>query len=310
MRIFVSDPLNPEAVRLLAREDHEVLERPDIAGDELGAALRGSAALIVRGRTKVTREVLAEAKGLRLVCRAGSGVDNIDLDAAAQIGVAVFNTPGANSTSVAELAWGLILSLHRKLVPAASSMAAGRWEKKKFSGHEVHGRKLGVIGLGQIGKQVARIGQAFGCHVLAHDPFIDVTEVMPGVREASLETLLSESEIVTLHLPASAETRNLLDAERLSAMREGAILVNCARGGLVDEEKLHGLLVDGHLAGAALDVFEREPPAGSPLLELPNVIATPHIGAATAEAQERAGLRAAEAVLSFLSRGEAPGRVV
>jgi D-3-phosphoglycerate dehydrogenase len=310
MRIFVADPLNAEAVRLLAREGHEVITQPDTPAAELGAAIRGCEALIVRGKTKVSREVLATADGLRMVCRAGSGVDNIDLDAARDAGVAVFNTPGANSTSVAELAWALILALHRRLVAAAGSMAAGRWEKKKFSGHEVHGRILGVIGLGQIGKQVARIGQAFGCHVLAHDPFIDVTELMTGVSDASLEKLLSESDIVTLHLPVSADTQNLLDAERLSAMKKGAVLVNCARGGLVDEECLYRLLVDGHLAGAALDVFEREPPEGNPLLGLPQVIATPHIGAATAEAQQRAGVRAAETVLSFLARGDAPGRVV
>ena len=189
-------------------------------------------------------------------------------------------------------------------------MAGGRWEKKKFSGHEVSGRTLGVIGLGQIGRQVAALGRAFGCRVMAHDPLVDVAAAMPEIEAVDLDQLLAGSDIVTLHIPLTAETRRLLDDDRLSAMKRGAVLVNCARGGLVDEEALHRLLVEGHLAGSALDAFVKEPPEGSPLLRLPQVVATPHIGAATSEAQVRAGVRAAEAVHAFLSGGEPVGRVV
>jgi D-3-phosphoglycerate dehydrogenase/(S)-sulfolactate dehydrogenase len=310
MRILVSDALNPEAIRLLSSRGHEVLERPDITGEELTHVLKGYDALIVRGRTRVTREVLAGAGGLRVICRAGSGVDNIDLDAAREKDIAVFNTPGANSTSVAELTWGLILAVHRRLAAAAASTAGGLWEKKKFSGHEISGRTLGVIGLGQIGKQVATIGLGFGCRLVAHDPQVEVPAAVPGAEAVNLDQLLAASDIVTLHLPLTAGTRHLLDADRLSAMKKGAVLVNCARGGLVDEKCLHRLLIEGHLAGAALDAFEQEPPEGSPLLGLPQVVSTPHIGAATSEAQARAGMRAAGAVHAFLTTGEAAGRVI
>lgn len=306
MRVFVADPLSPEATEILARAGLEVLEQTDAAGSQLGVSLTGADALIVRGRTRVTAEVLGLARGLRAVCRAGSGVDNIDLDAARQHGVAVFNTPGANAISVAELSWGMALALARHLVPAAVSTAQGAWEKSRFEGREWHGRTVGVIGLGQIGSRVAGYALAFGCRVLGTDP---VAPAPAGVEAASLDRLLAESDLVTLHVPLTDETRLLLDRGRLGRMRRGACLVNCARGGLVDEDALHDLLVAGHLAGAALDVFAEEPPRDRRLVRLAQVIATPHVGAATAEAQRRAGVRAAEIVRDFLLAGEAPGRV-
>lgn len=307
MRVFVSDPLNREAVALLAAAGVEVLEQEDASGEQLGVALRGSDALIVRGRTRVTEEVLARAAGLRAVCRAGSGVDNIDLAAARARGIAVFNTPGANAVSVAELTWALILALHRHLVPAAISTAAGRWEKSAFAGRELSGRVLGVIGLGQIGRLVASYGVAFGCRVLGYDP---AAPAPPGTEAAELAAVLRESDVVTLHVPLEDTTRQLLDGTRLASMRRGAVLVNCARGGVVDEQALYELLVSGHLGGAALDVFHEEPPRDRRLIELDTVLATPHIGAATEDAQRRAGLRAAEIVRDFLLQGEAVGRVV
>ncbi len=310
MRVFVSDPLNREAVSLLASEGFEVLEQPDLDGASLGVALKGSSGLILRGKTKVTAEVLQHAGHLRVICRAGSGVDNIDLESAKEKQIAVFNTPGANSTSVAELTWGLILALHRKIALASESMKQGRWEKKSFSGHEVFGRRLGVIGLGQIGSQVARLGIAFGCKVVGHDANVDASLVSNQMESAPLDELLATSDIVTLHLPLNAETRGLLAGGMLATMKKGAVLVNAARGGLVDETELLGLLKNGHLAGAGLDVFEDEPPANQELISLSNVVATPHIGAATAEAQSRAGLRAATTVAEFLRDGEPPGRIV
>jgi D-3-phosphoglycerate dehydrogenase len=307
VRVFVSDPLSRDAIAVLANAGVEVLEQEDASGEQLGVALRGSDALIVRGRTRVTEEVLARAAGLRAVCRAGSGVDNIDLAAARARGIAVFNTPGANAVSVAELTWALILALHRNLVPAAVSTAAGRWEKSTLSGSEVRDRTLGVIGLGQIGRLVAGYGLAFGCRVLGYDPAAPAPE---GIETADLDRLLRESDIVTLHVPLDEGTRRLLDRERLASMKEGAVLVNCARGGTIDEEALYEQLVSGRLGGAALDVFAEEPPRDRKLLELETVLATPHIGAATADAQRRAGVRAAEIVRDFLLQGEALGRVV
>jgi len=307
VRVFVSDPLNREAIALLAAAGVEVLEQEDASGEQLGVALRGSDALIVRGRTQVNEDVLSRAAGLRAVCRAGSGVDNIDLEAARTRGIAVFNTPGANAVSVAELTWAMILAHHRRLVPAAVSTAAGRWEKSAFTGRELEGRVLGVIGLGQIGRRVAGFGAAFGCRVLGYDP---MAPAPPGAEASALDVLLRTSDIVTLHVPLDAGTRRLLDAARLASMKRGAVLVNCARGGVVDEEALYELIVSGHLGGAALDVFDDEPPHDRKLIELDRVLATPHIGAATEDAQRRAGVRAAEIVRDFLLQGEAAGRVV
>ncbi len=306
MRVLVADPLSREAVDILAHAGFEVLQQTDADGEHLGASLQGATALLVRGRTRVTREVLARAGALRVVCRAGSGVDNIDLAAARERGVAVFNTPGANAVSVAEFAWALILALHRRIVPAAVSTAGGGFGKSEYAGAELNGRTLGVVGLGRIGRLVCGYGAAFGCRVLGRDPFAPAP---PGVAAVELETLLAESDVVTLHLPLLDETRNLLDRDRLSHMKRGAFLINCARGGLVDESALYDLLVAKHLGGAGLDVFAEEPPRESRLLALPEVLATPHIGASTGEAQRRAGVRAAEIVRDFLVSGEAPERV-
>jgi len=309
-RVLICDPLDREAVRLLGAAEFEVSERSGLSGGELGAALAAAEGAIVRGATRITGESLASADRLRVVARAGSGVDNIDVQACRQRGIAVFNTPGANAASVAEHTWGLLLALCRKIPAASASMAAGKWEKSKLSGHEVRGKTLGVIGLGNVGRRVGRFGLAFGCRVLAHDPLVAVDEALPEAKAAGLDELLAESDIVSLHLPLQEETRDLLSEARLAKMKPGAFLLNCARGGIVDEAALERALVEGRLAGAALDVFETEPPGDRPLLRLPQVVATPHIGASTAEAQLEAALQAAAAVRDFLLTGRAPGRVV
>jgi len=309
VKIWIADKLGPDAVRVLTEAGYEVIERSGLAGGQLGQALAGSDALLVRGATKVTSDVLAQANGLRAVARAGSGVDNIDLAACKERGIAVFNAPGANAVSVAEHAWALILALFRHVPRAASSMAEGRWEKAELGGREVRGKTLGVVGFGRIGQEVGKIGLAFGCRVLAHDPLVEVQEIEPGVSAASLDHLLERSDIVSLHAPLLPETRGLLSAERLARMKKGAVLVNCARGGLVDEAALERALASGHLGGAGLDVFQVEPPGERALLRLPNVIATPHVAASTPEAQQRAGVEAASAVRDFLATGQAPGRV-
>jgi D-3-phosphoglycerate dehydrogenase len=309
-RILLCDPLDPEAVRVLTDSSFEVVEQAGLKGESLHAALAAADGAIVRGATRVTRESLSPGGTLRVVARAGSGVDNIDVEACREQGIAVFNTPGANAASVAEHAWGLLLALCRKIPAATASMAAGRWEKSKLSGHEVRGKTLGVVGLGNVGRRVGRYGLAFGCHVLAYDPLVAVNEALPEAKAAGLDELLAESDIVTLHVPLQAETRGLLDEARLAKMKPGAFLLNCARGGIVDEAALERALTDGRLAGAGLDVFETEPPGDRSLLRLPQVVATPHIGASTAEAQLEAALQAAAAVRDFLLSGRAPGRVV
>ena len=309
MKIWVADAMDAEVKRLLADAGLEVAEKGGLAGEALGAALDGSQGLLVRGATKVTREVVARARDLKAVARAGSGVDNIDLEACRERGVAVFNTPGANAVSVAEHTWALVLGLLRQLPRAASSMAAGRWEKSELGGREVRGKVLGLVGFGRVGQEVARLGLAFGCRVQAHDPLVHVEDMVPGVDAATLDELLATSDIVSLHAPLLPETKGLLSAERLARMKPGALLVNCARGALVDEAALERALAEGRLAGAGLDVFEREPPGDRPLLRLPQVLATPHVAANTPEAQRRAGIEAAAALRDYLSTGQAPGRV-
>jgi D-3-phosphoglycerate dehydrogenase len=310
VRALVADPLGPAAERVLLAAGFEVKQETGLAGDALVAALAGRQALLVRGQTKVTADVLTRANGLRVVARAGAGVDNVDTRAAAAAGVAVYNAPGANAVSVAELTWGLIFALLRHIPEADATTRAGAWEKTRLAGVEINGRTLGVVGLGFVGREVARVGVALGCHVLGHDPDPAAAPILAGVERVDLERIFTDCDIVSLHAPLGASTRHLANAERLSRMRPGAFLVNAARGGLVDEAALVAALRDGRLGGAALDVFEHEPPGDSPLFALRNVVLTPHLGAATAEAQERAALMAAEAVKSHLAGGNPPGRVV
>jgi D-3-phosphoglycerate dehydrogenase len=310
LRALVADALGPAAERVLLEGGFEVRTETGLAGGALVSALAGRQALLVRGQTKVTAEVLAGAKDLCVVARAGAGVDNVDTAAARAAGVAVFNAPGANAVSVAELTWGLIFSLLRHIPEADTTTRSGRWEKGRLAGVEINGRTLGVVGLGFIGREVARVGVALGCHVLGFDPDPAAAPILAGVERVDLERIFEEADIVSLHAPLAPETRHMASAARLARMKRGAYLVNAARGGLIDEAALAAALTSGHLAGAALDVFESEPPVDSLLFALPNVVLTPHLGAATAEAQERAALMAAEAVRAHLAGGHPPGRVV
>ena len=310
MRALVADPLGPAAERVLLDAGFEVKKETGLAGDALVAALAGRQALLVRGQTKVTADVLAKANGLRVVARAGAGVDNVDTKAAEAAGVAVYNAPGANAVSVAELTWGLIFSLLRHVPEADATTRAGSWEKSRLAGVEINGRTLGVVGLGFVGREVARVGVALGCRVMGFDPDPAAAPILAGVERVDLERIFVESDIVSLHAPLTSDTRHLADAVRLSRMKKGAYLINAARGGRVDERARVEALEGGRLGGAALDVFEQEPPGDSPLFRLRNVVLTPHLGAATAEAQERAALMAAEAVKAHLAGGRPPGRVV
>ncbi len=305
VKIVVADDLPQSALELLAAEAGWLVDaKPGRSASELTAALADADALLVRSATKVTADLLKAATRLRVVGRAGTGVDNIDVPAASARGVLVVNAPGANSISVAEHACALMLSLARSVPAADRAMKDGKWEKKKFLGSELRGKTLGIAGLGRIGQEVAHRARSFGMRVVAHDPFIaeDVAAGL-GVELRSLDELCSEADYLTLHLPATAETRHMIDEARLARMKPGVRLINTARGDLVDEKALARAIESGRVAGAALDVFEKEPPADWTLAHLPQVVATPHIAASTEEAQELVGLDTAAAVRDFLRDG-------
>lgn len=301
-RVLVTEKLDPGAIACLEAAGHEVVQRLGVQGNDLVAALEGCEALIVRGATKVTGEVLRAAPSLRAVARAGTGLDNIDVAVARERGIQVLNAPAANAISVAELTFALLLGFDRHLVPAAADLRDGRWEKSRYQGRELHGKTLGLLGFGRIGRDVAVRAHAFGMSVLACDP---VLESWPAgfewVGRRTLEEMLPAIDYFSLHVPLTSSTRGLIGARELALMKSSAVVVNCARGGVLDEQALHDALQSGKLRGAALDVFAQEPPGRIPLLELPNVIGTPHLGASTAEAQARAGIEAAERIVEALT---------
>ena len=305
-RVLVADPLPAEALEAFRARGLEVVDRAGQGREAVLEALPGCAALVVRSGTRVDRPLLEAAAGLRVVGRAGTGVDNIDLEAATARGVLVLNTPGENTLSAAEHTLALLLALARRIPEAAASMREGRWERKAFLGTELLGKTAGVVGLGRIGREVALRLRAFGMTVLAYDPYLAPEAAAElGVEATGLEDLLRRSRVVTLHVPRTEQTENLLDAHRLALLPEGALVVNAARGGLVDEAALLEALERGRLGGAALDVFREEPlAADSPLRSHPRVLLTPHLGASTAEAQRKVGLRIAEQIAAFLLEGE------
>jgi len=305
MKIVVADDLPPSALELLRAEADWIVDaRSGRQPSALAADLADADALLVRSATKVDRRLLEAAPNLRIVARAGTGVDNVDVDAASARGILVVNAPGANSISVAEHACALMLALAR-LIPAADrAMKDGKWEKKKFLGTELRGKTLGVAGLGRIGQEVAQRARAFGMRVVAHDPFIS-KEIAAGVGAElmSLDAMCAAADYITLHLPSTADTKRLFNDERLARCKPGVRLINTARGELVDERALRHAIESGNVAGAALDVFEQEPPSDWSLAQLPQVIATPHIAASTEEAQELVGIETAATVRDFLRDG-------
>ena len=299
MKILITDGLDPAAVSTLRRV-HEV-DVKELDANGLREAIPGYQALIVRSRTKVTKDVLARAANLKVIGRAGVGVDNIDLDAATARGIVVVNAPTASTVSVAELAIGHMLSLYRQLPEADRSVKAGKWEKVRLEGRELFDKTLGLIGSGRIGAEVAKRAQAFGMRVVSFDPYLPapVAETL-GVRLVDMETLLRDADVVSIHAALTAETKGLVGASEFSKMKRDAVLVNCARGEIVEEAALADALRSGAIAGAAIDVFEKEPPEGSPLLSAPNVHFTPHLGASTHEGQVRAGAIVVEQVMKVL----------
>ena len=304
-RVLISDSVSQSGVELLrSTPGLEVTVDTKLSPSQLASRIGEFDALIVRSATRVTADVLARPGRLRVIGRAGTGVDNIDLEAATAAGIVVINTPGGNALAAAEHTFSLLLALARNVAQANQALRAGRWERKEHTGVELAGKTLGVVGLGRIGREVVLRARGFRMELLGYDPFVSAAAAADvGVRTVDLATLVAASDFVTLHLPLSPETRHLVDAAMLARFKPGARLINCARGGLVDEAALYDALESGALGGAALDVFEHEPPQDRRLIEHPRVVATPHLGASTEEAQERVGTEIAEKIRDFLSDG-------
>ncbi len=303
MKVVVAEKISPSAVDLL-REPRWTVVTPDQLEGKLASQLASADALIVRSAVQVNEELLAKARKLRVIGRAGVGVDNIDLDAATRKGIAVMNTPGANAVAVAEHTLAMMLAMARHIGRANELMHAGRWEKKSLQGTELRGKTLGIVGLGRIGMEVARRARAFGMEIVAHDPFVSTAVAKEqGIRMAKLEEIYAAADYLTLHVGLTPQTTGMINADSLKKMKRGMRLVNCARGELVDETALAHALKQSHLAGAALDVFSEEPLKNSPLAAMDNVILTPHIGGSTYEAQEAVGYQIALQVKEYLKHG-------
>ncbi len=303
-KVLISDKMSPLAARILRERGIEVDERTDLSKEELADVIGAYDGLIVRSATKVTPKVLARAERLKVIGRAGIGVDNIDVAEATARGIVVMNTPFGNAITTAEHAIALMLSLARQIPQANASTHAGKWEKSRFLGVEVTGKTLGIIGCGNIGSIVADRAIGLKMKVLAHDPYLTDDRARElGVTKVDLDTLLARADFVSLHTPLTDQTRNIINAEAIAKMKEGAYLINCARGGLVDEAALKEALDSGHLAGAALDVYAEEPARSHPLFGHPRLIATPHLGASTREAQTNVAIQIAEQVADFLLLG-------
>ncbi len=296
-RVLVTEKLAESGLKLLADAGHEVDVQLGLSPEELRGAIAGAAALIVRSATDVDAELLEAADALAVVGRAGIGLDNVDVEAATRRGVMVVNAPESNILSAAEHAMALLLAQARNIPQAHAALVAGKWERSKWEGVELHGKTLGVVGLGRIGALVAQRALAFGMRLYAYDPYVLPERAKRmGVELMSLEDLFAEADFVTIHLPKTAETAGLIGAELLAKAKPGIRIVNAARGGIVDEEALADAIRSGRVEGAALDVFSSEPCTESPLFELDTVVVTPHLGASTAEAQDKAGLTIAEQV--------------
>ena len=304
MNIVVADDLPASALEVLRAEGWDIDARTGRTPDQLAADLANADAIVVRSATKVTAAIIAAAPKLRAIARAGTGVDNVDVPAASARGIVVMNAPGANSISVAELALAQILSLARHLPAADAAMKQGKWEKKKFLGEEVREKTLGLAGLGRIGQEVARRAAAFGMRIIAHDPFISEQVASDlGITLVSLDDLFAKADYISLHMPSNANTRNIVNAERLKKAKKGIRIINTARGDLIDEGALADAIEAGQVAGAAIDVFVKEPTVDQRLQNLPQVVASPHIAASTKEGQELVGMETVAALRDFLRDG-------
>jgi D-3-phosphoglycerate dehydrogenase len=303
-KVLISDSMDPKAAEIFRAKGVEVDEKPGLGKDELKAIIGGYDGLAIRSATKVTPDVLEAATNLKVIGRAGIGVDNVDIPAATARGIVVMNTPFGNSITTAEHAIALMFALARDLPAADSSTQAGKWEKNRFMGVELTSKTLGLIGAGNIGSIVADRALGLRMKVVAYDPFLTAERALDlGVEKVELDELLARADFITLHTPLTDQTRNILSRENLARTRKGVRIVNCARGGLIDEVALKEALESGHVAGAALDVFVEEPAKESPLFGTPGLVATPHLGASTTEAQVNVAIQVAEQMAEFLVRG-------
>ncbi|MEJ5230142.1 MAG: D-2-hydroxyacid dehydrogenase [Pseudothermotoga sp.] len=300
IRVHVNDPLDQDAFNLLKSKNQLDLSSEHLEKDKLMNLMPQLEVLIVRSATKVTRDLIEKGTKLKIIGRAGVGLDNIDVKAAEEKGIKVLNTPGASAISVAELTFGLMLSAARHIARGTIDLKNGLWSKKELEGFELFGKTLGVIGLGMIGREVAKRAIAFGMTVVAYDPLVSSFE---GVKMVNLDELYAVSDFITLHVPLTEKTKHMINAQTIAKMKNGVIIVNASRGGVIDEEALYNALMSKKVAAAAFDVFEVEPPFDDlrkKLLQLPNVVATPHIGASTFEAQQRVGKELVERIFKEL----------
>ncbi len=301
MKVLICDKTEKEYIERMRAAGLSVDVRDDITPEDLMTTLPAYDGMVVRSRTNVRKDLIDACPNLKVIVRGGAGLDTIDHEYAKSKGIAVMNTPLANSASVAELAIGYMLMLARSLYKASETMKAEKWEKKAFTGDEIGGKTLGLIGIGNIGRETAKRAIAMGMTVLAYDPYVNEAD---GIKLVALDKLLAQSDYISLHLPKTKESTGMIGKEQFAKMKDGVRIVNCARGGIIDENALYEALTSGKVAGAALDVFAEEPPTDWKLARLDNVIASPHIGAATREAQARVGAEVAEKLIAFSKNGK------
>jgi len=310
-KVLISDEVSQRALdRFHAEPGLGVDYKPGLPADELKRIVGDYAALVVRSQTKVTAEVIEKAERLAIIGRAGTGVDNVDLEAATRRGIVVMNVPGGNTVSAAEHTMAMLLAMARGIPAADRSMRAGKWERGKFVGSELEGKVLGVLGMGKIGREVAHRARSFGMEVIGYDPFVSAEDVQRSqVTFVPLDQVFRRADFITVHMPLTPQTRYLIGEKEIASCKPGVRLVNCARGGIVDEKALARYLASGHVAGAAFDVFEEEPPKTLPLRDFDSVVLTPHLAASTAEAQEKVAVIIAEQVCDYLRDGIARNAV-
>lgn len=301
-RILISDSLSQEGLKILkSKHDLEVKVKTDLSPQQLREEIGNYEAIIVRSGTKLTSDIIERADRMEIIGRAGVGLDNIDIEAASQKGIVVMNAPGGNIISTAEHTMSLILALSRKIPQANKSVKEGKWERKKFMGIQLYGKVIGIIGLGRIGSEVAKRAISFGMKVYAYDPFLSAEKAQTlGVKLVDLETILEESDYITVHTPLTKETKHMISDAELKKVKKGVRIINCARGGIIDEKALEKAVKNGKVAGVALDVFETKPDEDNPLLKYDNVIATCHLGASTEEAQKEVAVEIAKQVVDAL----------
>ena len=298
MKVLIADPVAEQAIQSIKDAGHDVEVKSGLTPEQLLEAVKGYEVMVVRSATKVTDKVIDSMDKMKLIVRGGVGLDNIDREAAKKKGIEVTNTPEASSISVAELAMGHMLSLCRHIPRGTYGMKEGKWEKKQLKGCEVFGKTLGLIGIGRIGKETAKRALGLGMKVIAYDPYVKSVKGVDA-KLVGLDELLSQSDFISLHLPRTDETAHMLSKPQFEKMKDGVRIVNCARGGILDEGALYDALESGKVAGAAIDVFEKEPATDSKLFTLDNVITTPHIGASTREGQGRVGTAVADKIINW-----------